>query len=155
MFLIRILQDNAIYTSPHGSALISMRIRIQLCTSMRSRPRATNQCGSVRITVRIRTLIRLSCHKQPFWEDENQVYLVILANFLAPGSGSQLPIRTRIQWSQINADPQHWRKLRKNWLLQLCDLYFMTVVNVPQVSDTQNLFIYLFLRHLESHRRKG
>jgi hypothetical protein len=38
---------------------------------------------------------------------ENQVYLLILVNFLAPRSGSAFPKPIWIQESQINADPQH------------------------------------------------
>jgi|688.fasta_scaffold1370678_1 hypothetical protein len=34
-----------------------------------------------------------------------QFYLLILVNFLAPGSGSAFPFPFRIQESQINADP--------------------------------------------------
>jgi hypothetical protein len=43
--------------------------------------------------------------KSLFERQENQVYLLILVHFQAPGSGSAFPIRIRIQGSQINADP--------------------------------------------------
>jgi hypothetical protein len=41
----------------------------------------------------------------PFRKVGNQVYLLILVNFHAPGSGSAFQKRIRIQNSQINADP--------------------------------------------------
>jgi hypothetical protein len=92
--------------------------------------REPNQCGSMRIQIQI--LVRL-CHHQklyfgmknilfvirntvphasvpkPFWNGENQVYLLILVNVLASGSGSRssfsIQIRIWIQDSKINVDP--------------------------------------------------
>jgi hypothetical protein len=43
--------------------------------------------------------------KRLFLKIENKVYLLILFNFHAPGSGSAFPIRIMIRDSQINADP--------------------------------------------------
>jgi hypothetical protein len=39
--------------------------------------------------------------QKPFWIAENQVYLLILVNFLARGSGSAFPIRIRIKPTRI------------------------------------------------------
>jgi hypothetical protein len=89
-----------------GSALVSMRIwiRIQLFTSMQIQ---------IRIRIRgakpIRVQVRLCSHKKLdfdlkytsvgenlFWKAWNQVYLLILVNFLPPGSGSRRAIAMRI-----------------------------------------------------------
>jgi hypothetical protein len=93
-----------------------IRVRIQLFTSMWTQIRFRIQAAKL---MRIQILVRLCCYKKfvltwkiyficpkrPDWKAGNQVYLLILVNFLAPGSGSTFPIRTWIQEIQINANP--------------------------------------------------
>jgi hypothetical protein len=139
-----------------GSALVSMRIRIQLFTSVRIRIRIPGANP-----LRIRILLGLFRHKKlnfymknmpkvdivigheiylrtgsiqkHFWKAWKSGFLLILVNFLAAGygSGSAFPrrIQIRILVSQINADPdpQHLRKVYAVACSQ--NNYALTVLN--------------------------
>ncbi len=78
-------------------ALVSLRIRIKLIFSTR-----------IRIQIQVAKPMRIHAYPEvqnPFRMAGNQVYLLIMVNFHATGSGSAFLIQTRIQDSQINADP--------------------------------------------------
>jgi hypothetical protein len=60
-------------------------------------------CGYLHEGIGKKTYLRRV--QKPFWKAGNHEYLIILANFDAPESGSAFPIRIRAQDSQMNADP--------------------------------------------------
>jgi hypothetical protein len=69
-------------------------------------------CESALVSMRIRIQLKYVCHKtyprrykSLFERQGNHVYLYILVSFHVPESGYAFPLRIRIQDSQMNADP--------------------------------------------------
>ncbi len=117
----------SMYMQCCGSAMASMRIRIQFLSisGSGSGSRKPNQCGASRIQILARLLIRKklknildvgnrSKNIPTRTKAENQVYLLILVNFCAPGSGSKT-VKMRIQ---VDPDPQHYRPYMFSWLIK-------------------------------------
>ncbi len=95
------LQDFLYFLLFCGSALVSTRIRIQLFISMQIRIGIWSDLWKSQ-KIEFFSFRRYRVQKY-FWKAGNQVYLFILVNFNANGSGSAFP--TRIRDSQFNADP--------------------------------------------------